>query len=63
LQKIRLFYLFAATWVADFIWLIYWGVTWSSDAYQKNGSSGTSSFVLTLSVIAFLLKVVMLLFS
>lgn len=46
-----------ATWVADFVWLIYWGVTWSSDEYQHNGSSGTSSFVLTLSVISFLLKV------
>lgn len=57
LQKIRLFYMFVATWLVDFIWLIYWGVTWSSDDYQNNGSSGTSSFVLTLSVIAFILKV------
>jgi hypothetical protein len=49
--------MFVATWLVDFIWLIYWGVTWSSDDYQNNGSSGTSSFVLTLSVIAFILKV------
>lgn len=57
LQKIRLFYLFVATWLVDFIWLVYWGVTWSSSEYRNNGSSGTSSFVLTLSVIAFILKV------
>jgi hypothetical protein len=45
------------TWVADFVWVIYWGVTWSSRLYQTNGSSGTSSFVLTLSIIEFLVKV------
>jgi hypothetical protein len=57
LQRIRLFYLFVFTWLVDFIWVIYWGVTWSSDDYQRNGASGTSSFVLTLSIIAFILKV------
>ena len=57
LQRIRLFYLFAFTWIADFVWVVYWGVTWSSDDYQRSGASGTSSFVLTLSIIAFILKV------
>ena len=56
-QKSRLFYLFVATWVVDFIWLIYWGVTWSSAEYKQNGSSGASGFVLTLSVISFIVKV------
>lgn len=56
-QKARLFYLFAATWVVDFIWLIYWGVTWGSAEYKRNGSSGASTFVLTLSVISFIVKV------
>ena len=51
LQKIRLFYLFVVTWIADFIWLIYWGVTWSSSQYQASGTAGTSSFVLVLSIL------------
>jgi hypothetical protein len=56
-QKARMFYLFAATWVVDFIWLIYWGVTWGSAEYKQNGSSGASTFVMTLSVISFIVKV------
>lgn len=62
-QKIRLFYLYVATWLVDFIWLIYWGVTWSSNDYQNNGSSGTSSFVLTLSIFAFIVKVFIVFYS
>jgi len=49
--------LFIATWIVDFIWLVYWGATWSSDEYQNNGSSGSSTFVLTLSIISFIIKV------
>ena len=56
-QKARMFYLFAATWVVGFIWLIYWGVTWGSAEYKQNGSSGASTFVMTLSVISFIVKV------
>ena len=57
LQKIRLFYLFVFTWAADFIWLIYWGATWSSAQYQASGTAGASSLVLVLSIIEFILKV------
>jgi hypothetical protein len=49
--------MFLATWLVDFIWLVYWGATWSSDDYQNNGSSGTSTFVLTLSIIGYIIKV------
>ena len=55
-QKLRLFYLFVATWVVDFIWLVYWGVTWSSDEYKQGGPSGPAMFVLVLSIIEFLVK-------
>jgi hypothetical protein len=56
-QKARLFYMFIATWLVDFIWLVFWGATWSSDEYQNSGASGTSTFVLTLSIISFIIKV------
>jgi hypothetical protein len=52
-----LYYLFLSTWVADFIWLIYWGVTWSSNDYQNTGESGSSTFVMALSIISFIVKV------
>ncbi len=58
-QKPRLFYLFVATWIVDFIWVVYWGATWSSDEYQVSGASGSSTFVLTLSIISFITKVVL----
>lgn len=60
-QKPRLFYLFVATWIVDFIWVVYWGATWSSDEYQLSGASGSSTFVLTLSIISFITKVIDLL--
>lgn len=46
-----------ATLLVDFVWLLYWGITWGSDEYQKSGATGTSSFVMALSIIAFILKV------
>ena len=45
------------TWVVDFIWLVYWGATWSSSEYQEGGASGSSTFVMVLSIINFILKV------
>lgn len=62
-QKARLYYLFLSTWVVDFIWLIYWGVTWSSDEYQNSGESGSSTFVLAISIIVFIVKVTFFLSS
>lgn len=56
-QKTRLFYLFVSTWIVDFIWLVYWGITWGSAEYKQNGSTGASGFVLALSIINFLVKV------
>lgn len=56
-QKARLYYLFLSTWLVDFIWLIYWGVTWSSEEYQNSGESGSSTFVLALSIVVFIVKV------
>ncbi len=52
--------MFIATWLVDFIWLVFWGATWSSDEYQNSGASGTSTFVLTLSIISFIIKVLIL---
>jgi hypothetical protein len=49
--------MFIATWLVDFIWLVFWGATWSSDEYQQSGSSSSSTFVLTLSIISFIIKV------
>ena len=45
------------TWVVDFIWIVYWGATWSSSEYQKGGASGSSTFVMVLSIINFIFKV------
>lgn len=56
-QKARLYYLFLFTWLVDFIWLIYWGATWSSDEYQNGSEAGSSTFVMALSIIAFIVKV------
>ena len=56
-QKARLFYLYVFTWLVDFIWLIYWGAIWSSDAYQSGSESGSSTFVMALSIVAFIVKV------
>lgn len=46
-----------ATWFVDVIWLIYWGATWSSSEYQNNGASGSSTFVMAVSIINFIIKV------
>ena len=53
----RLYYLMLATWFVDVIWLIYWGATWSSSEYQNNGSSGSSTFVMAVSITNFIIKV------
>ena len=42
--------------MVDFIWLVYWGITWSSDEYKQFGPSGPAMFVLVLSIIEFLVK-------
>jgi hypothetical protein len=57
LQKARLYYLFIATWIVDFVWVIYWGVTWGSEDYQQNNQTGLSQFVLILSILEFIIKV------
>ena len=46
-----------ATWLVDVIWLIYWGATWSSEEYQSSGASGSSTFVMAVSIINFIIKV------
>ena len=56
-QKRRLYYLITFTWIIDFVWIIFWGATWSSSEYRRSGASGITSFVMAISIINFIIKV------
>ena len=55
-EKVKIILLMVVTWLADLVWLLYWGPFWNSDD-MKGWQEGIHFFVLTTSTIGFLLKV------
>lgn len=54
-QKTRLWYLMAVSLLVDFIWIIYWAVTWNG---YDNRESSLCNFTIFISVIIFIIKVI-----
>ncbi|KRX10875.1 hypothetical protein PPERSA_03092 [Pseudocohnilembus persalinus] len=57
-QKVKLIYLFVFTALFDLIWIFYWWAFWNSQDYQEEWASGIQSFILFLSFVNFLIKLV-----
>jgi hypothetical protein len=55
-HKARLSYLFAFSWIIDFVWLCYWGPYYNSKLFNRAWSKGVHSFVIVLSVFMLLGK-------
>ena len=42
------------------VWLIYWGTFWGDDAFSKAWDSGLHTFIIIMSIINFILKLVII---
>jgi len=56
-QKTRIWYLMAVSLLVDLIWIIYWSVTWGG---YKNSEAGLCNFTVSISVIIFIIKLVII---
>jgi hypothetical protein len=59
-HKVRLYYLMAWTAIVDLVWLIFWGTFWDSEDYSANNPTGVNTFILIVSIIKYILKVLLL---
>lgn len=57
-ERLKLLAFLVLTFIVDFIWLCYWGPIWNSDSEYGHWEKGVHSFVLSMSSINFVLKVV-----
>lgn len=46
--------------IIDLVWLIYWGAFWGDDAFNKAWNSGLHTFVIVMSIINFIIKLVII---
>ena len=56
--RLTLFFIFSA--IIDLVWLIYWGSFWGNDAFNKAWDSGLHTFIIIMSIINFILKLVII---
>ena len=59
-HRSRLTLLFIFSSIIDLVWLIYWGSYWGDDAFNNAEVSGLNSFVIVISVINFIIKLILI---
>lgn len=59
-QKTRIWYLMAVSLFVDFVWIIYWAITWGG---YDNKESGLCNFTIFMSVLTFIIKLVILILT
>lgn len=57
-QRVRMYYMIVFSLLIDIIWTIYWSAYWNQDVFSSAWSNGIHTFIIVLSIIIIILKVI-----